>query len=173
MFHWTGKNSIKAHVSEAGNVARTCEERERNSVTSLFDLRLPTTHQLQDLLQPRFNLLTLVPHYGVPRLSPSLVLPTSLKGLELRTWVRNQRSYFLRFSGTAWCAVSSPHLRHSPASFCRPTFSPSARTWRKMLAQPQSYFTSQVRYSTHRLISLCLRSPKFWVYKCTLQLNSL
>lgn len=172
MFHWTGKNSIKAHVSEARSVAGTCEERERNSVTSLFDLRLPTTHQLRDP-STRFDLLTLVPRHGVPRLSPSLVLPTSLEGLELRIWVRNQRSYFLRFSGTAWCAVSSPHLRHSPASFCRPAFSTSARTWRKTLAQPQSYFTSQVRYSTHRLISLCLHSPKFWVYKCTLQLNAL
>lgn len=70
----------------------------------------PTTSEKSSwsLLQARFYLLSLVPHDGAPRFSPSLVLPTSLKGAGIESFkVTNRGRYFLRFSGTAGCAVSS------------------------------------------------------------------
>lgn len=92
-------------------------------MTPLFDLRLPTSHQLRKKLQesffffffPQESFFIPISTYLLWSLStehldlaPSLILPTSSKGAGIENFkVRKRGSYFLHFSRTAWCAVSS------------------------------------------------------------------
>lgn len=82
-------------------------------MTPLFHLRLPTSHQLRKKLHESFfnpiSTYLLWPLIMVHLDSaPSLILPTSSEGAGIENFkVRKRGSYFLRFLGTAWCAVSS------------------------------------------------------------------
>lgn len=82
-------------------------------MTPLFDLRLPISHQLrQKLHESFFNPISTYLLWSLITVhldsAPSLILPTSSEGAGIENFkVRKRGSYFLRFSGTAWCAVSS------------------------------------------------------------------
>lgn len=132
----------------------------------------PTTSERSSwsLLQARLYLLNLVPHHGTPRFSPSLILPTSLKGAGIENFkVTNRGSYFLRFSGTAGCAVSSL-LLFAPFSclFLQTNILSFSTTWRKVLSQPGPASPP----SSSSWASPCLCSHPLRHYECTLQLDA-
>lgn len=117
--HWVkcstqlGRTQLKNTEQRIGDVSGTCKERSRNPGTPLvwpWASHIPSveTEAPWELLQAHLYLLTLIPLMVHLDSAPSLILPTSSEGAGIENFkVRKRGSYFLHFSGTAWCAVSS------------------------------------------------------------------